>query len=102
VAAVLLPFAAMTWFHALGPLLRSPSPGAVDNGGSVTALLRLGERLAARPATAPTTVKLVFLAAEEERAPRATSPSSGTTAISLFVVSQATQTSGSVGRFGSA
>jgi hypothetical protein len=67
-ALAMLPFAAMFWFHAVGPLVRTPSPGAIDNGGSVAAVLRLSERLAARPAHAATTVKLVFLAAEEERA----------------------------------
>jgi hypothetical protein len=63
-----LPFAAMFWFHAAGPVLREPSPGAIDNGGSVAALLRFSERLAARPPGAAATVRLVFLAAEEERA----------------------------------
>jgi hypothetical protein len=63
----LLPFAAMFWFHAVGPLVREPSPGAIDNGGSVAALLRFSERLAARPPGAAATVWLVFLAAEEER-----------------------------------
>lgn len=62
-----IPFAAMFWFQAVGPLLREPSPGAIDNGGSVAALLLLSQRLAERPPEAPTTVKLVFLAAEEER-----------------------------------
>jgi acetylornithine deacetylase/succinyl-diaminopimelate desuccinylase-like protein len=62
-----LPFAAMFWFQTLGPVLRTPSPGALDNGGSVAALLRFSEQLAAPPASAATTVKLVFLAAEEER-----------------------------------
>jgi len=66
-AASLLPFAAMFWFQTVGPLVRSPSPGAIDNGGSVAALLRLGERLAGRPADAPVEVRLVFFAAEEER-----------------------------------
>jgi hypothetical protein len=65
---VLVPFAAMAWFQAAGPLLRTPCPGAVDNGGSVAALLRLAERLGARPAGAATEVRLVFVAAEEERA----------------------------------
>lgn len=63
----LLPFAAMWWFHAAGPLLREPSPGALDNGGSLAALLGLAQRLEERPAAAPTTVVIVFLAAEEER-----------------------------------
>jgi acetylornithine deacetylase/succinyl-diaminopimelate desuccinylase-like protein len=67
-ALVPIPFAAMFWCHTVGPLVRTPSPGAVDNGGSVAALLRLSERLGSRPAEAPTTVRLVFLAAEEERA----------------------------------
>jgi hypothetical protein len=62
------PFAAMFWFHAVGPVLREPSPGALDNAGSVAALLLLAERLEDRPAGAPSTVKIVFLAAEEERA----------------------------------
>jgi acetylornithine deacetylase/succinyl-diaminopimelate desuccinylase-like protein len=62
------PFAAMFWFHTVGPLVRTPSPGAIDNGGSVAALLRFSEQLGARPAGSATTVKLVFLAAEEERA----------------------------------
>jgi hypothetical protein len=64
----LLPFAAMWWFHAAGPLLREPSPGALDNGGSLAALLRLAEGLQQRPPGPPTTVLIVFLAAEEERA----------------------------------
>jgi hypothetical protein len=62
------PVAAMWWFHAAGPLLREPSPGAIDNGGSVAALVRLAEGLALRPADAATTVRIVFFAAEEERA----------------------------------
>ena len=62
-----IPFAAMFWFQAVGPLVREPSPGAIDNGGSVAALLLLSQRLAERPPEAPTTVELVFLAAEEER-----------------------------------
>lgn len=66
--AVLVPFGAMFWFQALGPVLRTPSPGALDNGGSVAALLELAGHLARRAPHSPTTVKLVFLAAEEERA----------------------------------
>ena len=68
-AALLIPvpFVAMTWFQTLGPLLAAPSPGALDNAGSVAVLLRLAERLGARPAEAPTTVGLVFFASEEER-----------------------------------
>jgi hypothetical protein len=66
-AVIALPFAALFWFQTVGPLVRTPSPGAIDNGGSVAALLRLSERLEARPASAASTVKLVFLAAEEER-----------------------------------
>jgi len=62
------PFAAMAWFHVAGPSLRAPSPGAIDNGGSVVSLLRLADRIGARPAGAATTVELVFTAAEEERA----------------------------------
>jgi len=64
------PFAAMFWFQSLGPLLRAPSPGAIDNGGSLAALLQLADQLSQRPvgAEVPTTVQIVFLAAEEERA----------------------------------
>ena len=62
------PFAAMFWFQSIGPLVRTPSPGAIDNGGSLATLLRLAEQLQQRPAIAPTTVQIVFLAAEEERA----------------------------------
>lgn len=61
------PFAAMFWFQTIGPLVREPSPGAVDNGGSVAALLALAGALEGRPPDAPTSVQLVFLAAEEER-----------------------------------
>jgi hypothetical protein len=66
-AACALPFAAMFWFQTVGPLVRAPSPGAIDNGGSVAALLQLAERLAGRRADAPVEVRLVFFAAEEER-----------------------------------
>ena len=65
---VVAPFAAMAWFHGAGPALRQPSPGAIDNGGSLAALLQLANRLGARPDDAATTVELVFTAAEEERA----------------------------------
>ena len=65
---VLVPFAAMAVIFSLGPLVRTPSPGALDNAGSVAVLLRLAERLAERPSVVPTTVKLVFFAAEEEGA----------------------------------
>lgn len=67
-AVVLVPFAAFAWFFSAGPVLQTPSPGAVDNAGSVAVLLRLAERLSVRPTSAPTTVKLVFFACEEERA----------------------------------
>jgi hypothetical protein len=61
------PFFAMFWFQSLGPLLRAPSIGAIDNGGSVAALLLLAQELEKRPAQTGSTVKLVFFAAEEER-----------------------------------
>lgn len=63
-----LPFAAMFGFQTLGPWLRAPSPGAVDNGGSVVALLRLAQELGAQRVRGPATVRIVLLAAEEERA----------------------------------
>ena len=65
IAAV--PFAAMFWFQTVGPLVREPSVGAIDNGGSMAALLLLAEKLQQRDAAAATPVELVFLAAEEER-----------------------------------
>ena len=67
-AASVLPFAAMFWFQTVGPLVRTPSPGAIDNGGSLAALVRLAEQLAQRPPDAPIEVRIVFFAAEEERA----------------------------------
>jgi hypothetical protein len=67
-AIAIVPFAVMAWFFAAGPILRTPSPGAIDNGGSVAVLLRLAERLSHRPADASTTVQLLLFAAEEERA----------------------------------
>lgn len=62
-----LPFVMMFWFQSIGPIIRTPSIGAIDNGGSVAALLMLAKKLEHRPAGARTTVKVVFLAAEEER-----------------------------------
>ena len=67
-AAVLTPYAIMAAFFSIGPAVRSPSPGALDNGGSVAALVQLAERLQSRSQQAPTTVTLAFFAAEEERA----------------------------------
>ena len=67
-ALVLAPFAAMAWYQGVGPLLRAPSPGALDNGGSVVTLLELAGRLGKRPPGTEATVELVFAAAEEERA----------------------------------
>jgi len=61
------PFVAMFWFQAVGPLVRTPSIGAIDNGGSVAALLRLAEELQKRPPRTGNPVKIVFFAAEEER-----------------------------------
>lgn len=61
------PFVAMFWFQSIGPLVRTPSIGAVDNGGSVAALLLLAEELQKRPLRTGSPVKIVFFAAEEER-----------------------------------
>ncbi|HVP29731.1 MAG TPA: M20/M25/M40 family metallo-hydrolase [Myxococcota bacterium] len=66
--AATVPYAAMAWFDAAGPLLREPSPGALDDGGSVAALLLLAPALAERGTAPPVTVRLVFFSAEEERA----------------------------------
>lgn len=63
----LVTFGVTAWYFVLGPAVRTPSPGALDNGGGVAVLLRLSERLARRPAGSPTTVTLAFFAAEEER-----------------------------------
>jgi len=61
------PFVAMFWFQSIGPLVRTPSVGAIDNGGSMASLLLLAQTLEKRPTNYPTTVKIVFLASEEER-----------------------------------
>lgn len=61
------PFVAMFWFQSVGPLVRAPSIGAIDNGGSVAALLLLAQELERRPPRTGSTVKIVFFAAEEER-----------------------------------
>jgi acetylornithine deacetylase/succinyl-diaminopimelate desuccinylase-like protein len=63
----LAPFFAMFWFQTVGPILREPSIGALDNGGSMTALLLLAQRLESRPEHFPSTVKIVFVSTEEER-----------------------------------
>ncbi len=65
---LVVPYGAMTFFFAVGPLVRAPSPGALDNGGSVAALLETAKALERRPRDPPTTVILAFFAAEEERA----------------------------------
>jgi hypothetical protein len=62
-----VPFAAMFWFQTIGPLVREPGIGAIDNGGSIAALLLLAEKLEQRDAGAATSVELVFPSAEEER-----------------------------------
>lgn len=61
------PFVAMFWFQSVGPLVRTPSIGAIDNGGSITALLLLAKELEKRPAGTGSTVKIAFIASEEER-----------------------------------
>ena len=66
--AVPVPYAAMAAFYAVGPLVLPPSPGAIDNAGSVAVLLDVGERLAQRPQGTGITVELVAFAGEEERA----------------------------------
>ncbi len=63
-----VPSAVLFWLIAVPPALAKSSPGALDNGGSVAVLLRLAEDMATRPTDARTTVKLVFLASEEQRA----------------------------------
>ncbi|MEE8624887.1 MAG: M20/M25/M40 family metallo-hydrolase [Acidiferrobacterales bacterium] len=65
-AFVVVPFSAMMWLLVVGAVMARPSVGAIDNGGSVAVMLRLAEDLASRPTGAPMTIKLVFLAAEEE------------------------------------
>jgi hypothetical protein len=61
------PFIAMFWFQSVGPLVRTSSVGAIDNGGSIAALLLLAQELGARPKQTGSTVEIVFFAAEEER-----------------------------------
>ncbi len=65
---VVLPFLVGAVQMTVGPFARKPSPGALDNAGSVSVLLKLAERLAERPPGSQATVQLVFLACEEERA----------------------------------
>jgi len=67
ISLAVAPFVAMFWFQSIGPLVRTPSIGAIDNGGSVTALLLLAKELEKRPVGTGSTVKLIFFAAEEER-----------------------------------
>ncbi len=67
-AFVVAPYAAYAFCFAAGPLLRAPSPGALDNAGSVAVLLKTSEWLASRPRGEGATVVLAFLAGEEERA----------------------------------
>lgn len=66
--ALLVPAGGMAFCQTLGPLLRAPSPSALDNAGAVAVLLRMAADLQRRPAGAATTVRLVFFAGEEERA----------------------------------
>jgi len=63
---VVAPFFAMFWFQTIGPHLREPSIGALDNGGSIASLLLLAEKLNETSDMA-NSVKIVFLTAEEER-----------------------------------
>ncbi len=65
---VVLPFMVGAVQQTVGPFVREPSPGALDNAGSVSVLLKLAERLATRTAESQATVQLVFLSCEEERA----------------------------------
>ena len=65
---VVLPFIVGAVQQTVGPFAREPSPGALDNAGSVSVLLKLAERLARRPAESQATVQLAFLSCEEERA----------------------------------
>jgi hypothetical protein len=67
-AFVVVPYAAYAFCFKAGPLLRAPSPGALDNAGSVAVLLKLSETLARRPRGTGATVVFAFLAGEEERA----------------------------------
>ena len=67
-AFVVVPYAAYAFCFTAGPLLRAPSPGALDNAGSVAVLLKMSEWLASHPRGAGATVVLAFLAGEEQRA----------------------------------
>lgn len=68
VMTTLVGFGGLAWFFVFGPFVRTPSPGALDNASSVVALLRLADELGNRPPGSRATVRLVFVAAEEEGA----------------------------------
>jgi len=65
---LVLPFVVSFAQQSVGPFVRHPSPGALDNAGSVAVLLKLAERLKERSGHLQATVQLAFLSCEEERA----------------------------------
>lgn len=65
---VVLPFAVAFIQQSVGPMVREPSPGALDNAGSVAVLLKLADSLSQAEEERDISVELVFLSCEEERA----------------------------------
>ena len=64
---VILPFAITVVQQSIGPMVREPSPGALDNAGSIAILLDVAEQLSERKGKNKATIQIVFLAGEEER-----------------------------------
>ncbi len=64
---IILPFITTVVQQSIGPMVSDPSPGALDNAGSVAVLLSLAEQLSERKGKTKATVQIVFLAGEEER-----------------------------------
>lgn len=65
---VVLPFSVAFVQQSVGPMVREPSPGALDNAGSVAVLLKLADSLSKADEERNLSVELVFLSCEEERA----------------------------------
>lgn len=65
---ILIPFAVVFIQQSIGPLVEDPSPGALDNAGSVAVLLSLADSLSQSHQDPSVSVEFVFLSCEEERA----------------------------------
>ena len=65
---IVLPFVVSFVQQSVGPLVRAPSPGALDNAGSVAVLLQLADSLSQIDEDRNISVVLAFMSCEEERA----------------------------------